>query len=220
MIAGFFMMFWGVIFAGVPTFAILQIIAVDGFGFFVFPFLIFPIVGITVFIIGLKTVIKGLKLKRISYFGQDSIGHFISTNSNTKVNGSPLYYIVFSFTNNQGKEIHVKSQSKYNADEAQYFAQKKHFKIKFSGSSATIVEEPNLGALLTRNAHAQSSSTYNENTTSTPQNSWTYHDGKIVISPQKNYYYVCEYCGSSQKKLGKCKSCGAKVTESGKREEH
>ena len=206
---GFFLIFWAVFFGGVPLIFFVVDIAENGFFAILSPILLFPTIGLIVFIIGCKMVKKYFKIKNIEKTGTETTGYFISMDSNTTVNNVPRYFINFAFKNEEGKEIHTKTSSKYLYNEAKYYEIKKQFKVKFRGELAAIVEKP---AIIDSPYYtSENNAPYITNPTS-----WKYQDGHLI--KEKEYYYVCEYCGSSQKKLGKCKSCGARITEKSKRE--
>lgn len=206
---GFFLIFWALFFGGAPLMILLLEIFEEGLIAIFTPLLLFPVIGLIVFIVGCKMIKKHLKIKYVEKTGIETTGHFISMESNSTVNNVPRYFIKFAFKNYEGKEIQTKTASKYVYNEANYFANKKQFKIKYKGELATIVEQPVMidSAYITQ----ENNTPYIENPTN-----WKYQNGHLI--KEKEYYYVCEYCGASQKKIGKCKSCGARITEKGKRE--
>lgn len=206
---GFFLIIWALLFGGAPLMILIFDILEGGMFALFSPILLFPIIGFIVFIVGCKMIKKYFKIKDVEKNGIEATGHFISMESNSSVNNVPRYYIKFAFKNYEGREIQTKTASKYVFNEAKYFANKKTFKVKYKGELASIVEEPIMidSPYLTEEAP----SPYIANPTN-----WKYQDEHVVR--EKEVYYICEYCGASQKKLGKCKSCGARITEKGKRQ--
>jgi len=205
---GLILIVWGSLFGGIPFLIILFDILEGEFDLLLTPILAFPIIGITAIIIGLNLFIKYIKLKLVEKDGIETTANFVSMESNCSVNGVPKYLIRYTYNDEKGYKKQDKTLSKYNYEEAMFYSNIKQFKIKYKGKLSVITEKPAFPS----NYNSNHDNTYNQQ----PSN-WTYYNGHLVR--EKSYYYVCEYCGSSQKKLGKCKSCGAKIVEHCKREE-
>lgn len=191
---GFFM-FWGLMFGGIP----LGLYLSGEANLFDQPFLlIFVVIGCIVFLIGLRGILKNIKYKIIRKKGIKSIGVFIDRACGVTVNGTPMYYIKFSFVNEQGTSIEFKTPSIYTVRQAEFYEKLGRFEIKYLNKVAVITQPVDYRLIDKINEHEE-----NRNSTLfNPENRPTI----------KNGYYYCDYCGNEQEKPGKCKSCGAKVT--------
>lgn len=202
----FFALFWG----GIPTIAIVpQVISGDA-PLLALPLVsIFTIIGTILFIVGLKGVLKEKKLKKLAKTGKESIGTFITYELSHTTNHVPYYKIIFTYQNDKGEVLEVKTSGKYRGDEAEYYAQIGKFSIKFDDHDAVITQSIDY-RYLQEIQSKRFDQIYNMQKT---------HYGQIgnhiapPAPPQKEVFYICDYCGCSQNKPGKCKYCGANVSK-------
>ena len=207
---GLILIFFGLVWGGVPTITILGMVFNDGAPFFViFPMLIFTVIGTVIVVTGVKKVVLAVQLKALLHNGKDGYGNYISHSSNVRTNGVPIYYIVFTYTNDKGQVVQSKTESKYHAEEATYYSQVGKFKIKYSDKHAVISEPVDYAVLHKMRSQMVNSPTYTVGT-SYPQYTVTSTSHGTV---EKEVYYVCDYCGGTQNKPGKCNYCGANVSK-------
>lgn len=199
-----FLMVWGCIFGGVP----LALFISGEASISEQPFLlIFVAVGLIVFIIGLRNVLKGLRLKRIRKKGTQTMGMYLDSASNVSMNGVPLYYIRFSFVNENGTSIEVKTPSIYTIRQAEFYEKLGRFEIKYINNIGVITQGVDYRLLDKMKKE--------EERKGEPLTPLEPTDDRPTI---KQGYYFCDYCGNEQEKPGKCKSCGAKITSKNYRE--
>ncbi|MBQ3047578.1 MAG: hypothetical protein IJD48_01010 [Clostridia bacterium] len=177
------------------------------------PLLISVIMGTGLLIAGITIITKALKLKIIEKIGLDSVGYFIYTESNYTENNVKKYYILFAFKNEQGEEFRVKTPSTYSRSEAEYYAFKRKFKIKYKGKKAVIVEKIDLETLDKLYEKLANMNLENLN----PND---FVELNINDNDNNSSYYLCPYCGVSQNKIGKCTNCGAKITDKDARKDY
>ena len=206
---GLILMFFGLVWGGIPTFTILGlVISGEAPPFVILPMLIFTVIGSVIVITGAKKVVLAIKLKALLHNGTDGMGTYISHSSNVRNNGEPMYYIIFTYTNNQGQIVESKTETKYHAEEANYYAQVGKFKIKYSDKHAVINQPVDYAVLHKMRNQMFNTPTY---TTGTSYTQYT-----VSSTPQatveKEVYYVCDYCGGTQTKPGKCNYCGANIS--------
>ena len=194
----FFLMFWGAIFGGVP----LSLIISGTINIVEMPFILFfVIIGVVVFTIGLANLIKCIKFRTIKRLGTKSIGVYIDSASPVRMNGTSMYYIKFSFVNDEGQSIEVKTPSMYTIRQVEFYEKLGRFEVKYKNKTAVITQTIDyrmLDKMLEKEAKKDGLPDYYEPTNERPE--------------VKQGYYFCDYCGNEQEKPGKCKSCGAKVT--------
>lgn len=209
-ISGIFMFAFGLVFASVPIGAGTMMMRFGGPPFaFIFIFLsIFVFAGISVSIFGLRTILKHFKKKRIKTNGTPTTAKFIRMGSNMSNRTSRYYYIVFSYIDKNGNEVEYKTNNEYRYEEANYFASLGKFAIKYNGKTAVIVEEIDYHKMEQLNPGS------NTGILDNLLNSLT---GKKENAKPVEYYYMCNYCASTQDKPGKCKSCGAKINPEDKK---
>ena len=206
---GLILTFFGLVWGGIPTIAISSLVfSGEAPAFVLLPMLIFTVIGSIIVITGLRKVILAIKLKALLHTGQDGIGNYISHSSNMRTNGVPMYYIVFTYTNSKGEIVESKTETKYHAEEASYYAEVKQFKIKYSDKHAVINQPVDYAVLHKMRTEMMRTPTYTVGT--------SYPQYTITTNPQgsveKEVYYVCDYCGGTQNKPGKCNYCGANVS--------
>ena len=168
--------------------------------------MIFVVIGIIVFGIGLRGILKGIRFKRIRRKGTQTVGMFLDSASGITMNGVPLYYIKFSFVNEDGATVEVKTPSIYTIRQAEFYEKLGRFEIKYINNVAVITQGVNyrlLDKMIDEEKDKESPLTPLE------------EDTRPII---KQGYYFCDYCGNEQEKSGKCKSCGAKITNRNYRE--
>lgn len=207
---GLFMIFFGLVWGGTPTVVVFSmVISGEAPAMVLFPVLIFTIIGSGMVMVGIKKVITAIKLKRLETTGKESIGTYVSHQTNTRVNGVPYFFIVFTYENDKGQIVEAKTDSKYRYDQADYYAHIKKFKVRYDNQYCVITEPVNYRILqeLQNQAYRNEYMGYNrfpnQNTYPTQQ----------VEMPKKEVYYVCDYCGCTLTKPGKCKYCGANVSK-------
>ena len=202
---GAFLIVWGGLFSGIPFIALVSLLA-EGEPFFPVAIFIgiFVAIGVTVFTIGVKMVKKDRYLKKLSKTGKTGIGHYITHSSNVTSNGTPLYYIKFTYKNDNGDVVEVQSQTKYRYDEASYYASLGEFEIKHNNLDAVITEKIDGNKMFEMRKQGM----FNSPSIGTfmGQNTQT-----TIQQPQKEEIFVCDYCGGIQKTPGKCLYCGANV---------
>ena len=201
---GAFLMVWGALFSGIPCFALIATVA-DGEPFFPLALFIgiFITIGIVVFTIGVKMVKKDRYLKKLSKTGKTGVGHYIIHSSNVTSNGTPLYYIKFTYKNDNGDVVEVQSQTKYRYDEASYYASLGEFEIKHNNLDAVITEKIDANKMF----EMRKQGFFNMPSMGTFMNQPTHINQQV----QKEEIFVCDYCGGIQKTAGKCSYCGANV---------
>ncbi len=198
-----FLMVWGCLFGGVP----LGLYVSGETSISEQPFLmIFVVIGLIVFGVGLRNILKSLRLKHIKRKGTQTMGMYLDSASPVSMNGVPLYYIKFSFVNEDGAAIEVKTPSIYTIRQAEFYEKLGRFEVKYINKVAVITQNVDY-RLLDKMLEAEKE----KETPLAPLK----QGGRPII---KNGYYFCDYCGNEQEKPGKCKSCGAKITSKNYRE--
>ena len=190
---GVFFIIWGSMFAGGPLFLFISSIVSGNFQFINLFLLVFIVIGSIVFSMGIKNIIKFVKLKAIKYFGRKTMATYFSSEENPNQN-SFSFAIIVSFKDKAGNTIQRKTDYKYSTEDVEYFIEKKTFPIKYNNRGNIIItEEPNVFKQLYK----------------------TISDNTIGQGPQviKQTQYYCVYCNGKQTKPGKCKNCGANVHE-------
>jgi len=227
-VPGIFLMFWGAMFGGVPLFILLsESITPDGFtisgdNVMLIPFVI---IGIIVFICGLKMILKILKYKRIEKEvlknGIEGQGKYIEMTSSYSSNGVRFFKIKFSYIDENRTTQIVTTPSKYRFEQADFYKSLGIFDIKYKGQNA-VITQPVDYSLLKNNINGEKGST-KENTYYHNSNNTYPDDNRTNLEPnnERSDYdtrsyserttYYCEYCGSAQTTPGKCKYCGGRV---------
>lgn len=191
--SGIFFIIWGSMFAGGPLFMFVSSIINGSFQFTNLFFLAFIAVGCFVFSMGVKNIIKFVKLKAIKYFGKKTMATYFSSEEDPKPNNFS-FAIIVTFKDKAGNTIQRKTDYKYSTEDVEYFIEKKTFPIKYNNRGNIIItDEPNPFRQLYK----------------------TISDNTIGQSPQviKQTQYYCVYCNGKQTSPGKCKNCGANVRE-------
>ena len=134
-----FLMIWGAGFGGIPLAILLLSEAEDRppVGFF----LIFILIGLTVFTIGLINVIKAVSDVALLMKGKDGIGHYQSDTAAFASNKVTYYRLTFSFTNEQGKRILQTTSEVFPYNKVEIFRKSHGFQIKVLGNRACIVPD-------------------------------------------------------------------------------
>ncbi len=191
-----FLMFWGLMFGGAP----LTLIITGTIDIKEAPFLlIFVIIGMIVFAVGLRQILKNFRMRKIKKKGIQTMGMFIDSASNISMNGTPLYYIRFSYINEDGVSVETKTSSIYTIRQAEFYEKLGRFEIKYMNNVAVITQSIDYRLL----------EKLKEKEKVEPLTPLEPYDDRPTV---KHGYYFCDYCGNEQEKPGKCKSCGAKVT--------
>lgn len=206
---GYFLMFFALFWGGIPTIAIVpQVISGDA-PLVALPLVsVFTIIGTILFIVGLKNVLKEKKLKKLAKTGIDGTGTFINYELSHTTNNVPYYRIIFSYQNYKGETLEAKTSGKYRGNEAEYYGHIKNFSIKYDDFDAVITQKVDYRFL-----NNLSNGIRPEISTTTHKNHYGQINtqGTMIISQKEDVYYVCDYCGGSQNKPGKCSYCGANV---------
>lgn len=193
-----FLMIWGLIFGGVPLGLFIGGVATLENEPFL---LIFVAIGLVVFSIGFRFLLKNFRYRKIKKIGTKTIGVFIDRACGLTVNGTPMYYIKFSFVNDSGESIEIKTPSVYTVRQSEFYEKIGRFEVKFVNNVA-VISQPVDYRLLEKIEYSGEDAS-----------------DRVDIKPVvKQGYYRCDYCGNEQEKTGKCKSCGAKVTSKNFRE--
>ncbi len=200
---GIFLIIFGFVFCIVPLTACYSVLSFGGIEALAFlPFIsIFIISGIIVSVKGFKMVKTQLIIKKLKENGKIGVGTFISSTSSSSNYSSgytPNLTIQFSFVNDYGKTIKIKTTDTYNFKEANYYAKLKTFEIRHNNKLAVITQPVDYTAF--EDSYSNSYS---------PRLRQDFNDARIT-TPQHVEYH-CQYCGNSQDKAGKCKYCGAVV---------
>lgn len=200
---GIFLIFFGLVFASIPLFGLVSILSIGGFEMIIFtPFIsIFIFAGIFATIKGFKMVNIYLSTKKLKENGKIGVGTFISSTSNSS-NFSSNYTsnltIEFSFVNDYGKTIKIKTTDTYSFQEANYYAKLKTFEIRHNNKLAVITQPVDYTAF-----ESNYSNTYS------PRLRQDFNGAQIATPPRTEYH--CQYCNNIQEQSGKCKNCGAIV---------
>lgn len=205
---GYFFMFFALFWGGIPTIVVIPEIISGNAPIMALPFvLIFTIVGTIMFIFGLKNVLKDKRLKKLAKIGKDSMGTFITYELTHTTNGVPYFKIIFTYENDRGEVLEAKTTGKYRRDEAEYYSQIRKFSVKYDDKDAVItqnIDYRHLQEIQSKSFdqfHNMQKTQYSQMTSYTP------------APPPKEVFYICDYCGCSQNKPGKCKYCGANVSK-------
>lgn len=147
-------------------------------------FLVFTGVDIIIWGVAIFLVVKEIKNRKILKNGKVYIATYVSSGSNVKVNGMPMFHIKYFWENENGEMFEEKSGHDYTYMEAMAFETAKTFKVKAANGKSVIYSTP---------AELVKLNTKNE---------------KTKLKQEENI--KCEYCGSlySSKKT-QCPSCGA-----------
>ncbi|MBQ3047577.1 MAG: hypothetical protein IJD48_01005 [Clostridia bacterium] len=160
-------------------------------------FLIFlGIVGLYLIIASIVMTFVEIRRIFIKKHGYDGFADFISAEERKSTySENNKYRITFSYIDEKGKQRTHTTEFKYYKADIEYFENKKSFAVKFKGKTVFVTENPKI--IYTKNSYASTTS----------------YDQPIQTNKNSSGFYMCEYCGSSQNRLGKCKNCGAKITK-------
>lgn len=230
-IGGIFLMFFGLFFGGIPSGVLvftLNQFRDDGFNsIIIVPFLaVFILVGLAIFITGLKLIVNHFKRRRVRNHGTLTTATFVNmegSHSSSRY-GLKNYRIVLKYNDINGIENTYKTRYTYKYEDANYFAQIKTFKIRYIGKTVEIVETIDYEKYDQINPNSNNEGIFG----SILNNKGIF--GSIVntinakLNPNANkpkeYYYRCDYCGNIQDKAEKCKSCGARIHPDSRRIKH
>lgn len=135
----FIFLFFAIIFT-LPT--ILMITSMPGEDFPFIGILIFAFFDIILWALFFSGVVKSVRNKRVITNGTEFTATFVSFGSNVAVNNVPMFYITYTWKNEQGEQKEGKSSSDYTIHEAEAFEKAKNFKIKVLGKHSAIITKP------------------------------------------------------------------------------
>ena len=177
----FFLMFWGLMFGGIPlTLYLTGEITIPET-----PFLLnFVAIGVIVFIVGLRMLLKDIRFGIVRKKGIKTMGIFSDRACGVTVNGTPMYYIKFSYMNDEGKSVEFKTPSIYTIRQAEFYEKLGRFEIKYMHNVA-VISQPVDYRLLDKMKE-------NEKDKDIPD----YYQPTDERPEVKQGYYFCDYCGN------------------------
>lgn len=225
---GFFLMVWGILFGAVPVYVFLDSAGQGESDSSIFVVIIFVGVGIVIFALGVWNVFLFFRKKLIAKMGKGTVATFIDMQVGGVKNEENLYFIKYFFTDENNSRIHQKSPAIFRFQQAYYFKTLHHFKIKYSGRQAVIVEPLNFAKMsrLPLSEQAVFASFGDKKTAKKQPETMKTKVPKLVAGDstaafrkdlptsrafnQKDYF-TCDYCGYVQDSAGRCLSCGARI---------
>ncbi|NCB48696.1 MAG: hypothetical protein EOM55_03655 [Clostridia bacterium] len=227
---GILLIFWGLIFAGIPIYSYIETSQNSASVIPFFVVVIFGLIGIVAFLLGIYNIYFSFKRKLISKIGTETVATFLDMQVGYTQNGTKIYFIKYFYTDENNVHHEEKSATKFRYQQAYYFKTLFHFKIRYMGKKAVITEPLDFERLAKMPTSEQESFLH---FSSQPVVSASTHLNKTIKVPKliskspasqmnmskeqysKNFnqkeYYVCDYCGYVQDAPGKCLCCGARI---------
>lgn len=103
--------------------------------------IVFGAVGVGMGIAVIRQIVRFASEGRLKAVGREGRGFFIDSASRMSVNGVPMYYIKYSFVNEDRETVEVKTGSVYERHEVDIFRALGEFDIKYSEKRATITQK-------------------------------------------------------------------------------
>lgn len=228
---GIFLIFWGIIFAGIPIY-LYVISSQNGVSAVpLFIVVVFGIIGISVFFLGIYNIYFYFKRKLISKIGFETIATFIDMQEGKIQNGKSIYYIKYFFTDENNARHEEKSLPRFTFQQAYYFKTLYHFRIRYKGKNAVITEPLNFEKLA-KLPKSEQESFVRFSSIPVVRSSAKIKDTKKIVPRilsngdssylnkneypysrpyNEKQYFICDYCGYVQDVPGRCISCGARI---------
>lgn len=227
---GIFLIFWGLLFAGIPIYSYIESLKSGTYFIPIFVVVIFGLIGVVVFFLGIYNIYFKFKRKIISKTGFETVATFLDMQVGYTQNGTKMYFIKYFYTDENNVRFEEKSATRFRYQQAYYFKTLFHFKVRYKGNHA-VITEPLDFEKLAKLPHSEqesflhfsskpvvSASTHLNKTLKIPKlisNSTANQMSKNEVTYSKPYnqkeYYICDYCGYIQDTPGSCLCCGARI---------
>jgi len=228
---GIFLIVWGIVFAGIPVYSYVSSSQSGVPAIPLFVVVIFGIIGIVAFSLGIYNIFFFFKRKLIAKTGSETVATFLDMQVGDTKNGTKMYFLKFFFTDENNVRHEKMSAVLFTFQQAYYFKTLYHFKIRYRGKLAIITEPLNFEKLARlpkteQESFLNYSSQHNVRSLEQAKDfkkivprilstgTATYlnkNEGSFSKPYNEKQFFTCDYCGYVQDVPGRCLSCGARI---------